>query len=57
MRLVLDDHAAIYTWLLVTVAGVLGIVIVGQSILFVVGFVLGGSDAFALVDVKARLRR
>ena len=58
MRRVLDDPVAIYTWLLVTLAGVVAMLVVGQSVLFIIGFVLGGGAAFALVDLMApRSRR
>jgi hypothetical protein len=57
MRRIFDDRAAVYTWLLVTVAGVVVMLITGRPAWFIVGFLAGGVAAFVLVAAKARHRR
>jgi hypothetical protein len=41
-RRVLGDPIAIYTWLLVTLAGVVAALVTGQAVLAVIGWAVGG---------------
>ena len=57
VRSIIDDQAAVYTWLVLTAAGVAVMLVTGPPVWFIVGFVAGGGAAFALVPVKARRDR
>ena len=54
MRRVLEDKAAVNTWLLTTLAGIVAALLSGHGVLAVVGWVFGGITAVALADVRRR---
>ncbi len=57
VRHILDDPAAVYLWVAVTVAAVVVAVAAGEPVLAVTGWVVGSAAAVVLVAVKARRGR
>jgi len=57
VRRILDDPAAVYLWVAVTLAAVVVAVVAGEPVLAVAGWVVGSVAAVVLVAVKARRGR
>ena len=57
MRRVRGDPTAIYTWLLVTLAGVVAALVTGQAVLAVIGWAVGGVAAVVVAAVQTRRSR
>jgi hypothetical protein len=57
VRRILDDPAAVYLWVAVTLAAVVVAVVAGEPVLAVTGWVVGSAAAVVLVAVKARQGR
>ena len=57
MRRVPHDPAAVYTWLLVTLAAAGTALVADRAVLAIIGYALGGVAAFVLVAIKARRGR
>jgi hypothetical protein len=57
VRRILDDPAAVYLWVAVTLAAVVVAVVAGEPVLAVTGWVVGSAAAVVLVAVKARRGR
>lgn len=57
MRRVLEDKAAVNTWLLTTLAGIVVALVSGHGLLAVLGWVFGGIAAVVLVAVRTRRER
>ena len=57
VRRVLGDPAGLYTWLLVTLAGVVAAIAIGRAVWAVAGRAAGGVAAVVVVAVKTRRGR
>jgi hypothetical protein len=57
VRRVLEDKAAVNTWLLTTLAGIVVALVSGHGLLAVLGWVFGGIAAVVLVAVRTRRER
>ena len=57
VRRILDDPAAVYLWVAVTLAAVVVAVAAGEPVLAVTGWVVASVAAVVLVAVKARRGR
>jgi hypothetical protein len=57
VRRVLGDPAALYTWLLVTLAGAVAAIAIGHAVLAVVGWAVGGVAAVVVAATKTRRGR
>lgn len=57
VRRLLGDPAAVCTWLLVTLAGVVAALVVGDPVWALVGWVAGGLAAVVVVPVRSRRGR
>jgi hypothetical protein len=57
MLRVLENTAAVYVWLAVTLAGVATMLVVGDARVFIIGWAAGWLVATVWADVRARRRR
>jgi hypothetical protein len=53
MLRVLENPAAVYVWLAVTLAGVAAMLVVGDARVFIIGWAAGGLVAAVWADVRA----
>jgi hypothetical protein len=57
VRRVLGDPAAVYLWLALTAAGLVGALVAGSAVWALIGWLVGGVAAVIVVAVKTRRDR